>query len=177
MLYLPFPSIVFSNQSSTSFITSEWKAAYDVVKYLQAFLWTSILVEEGGPVGAIIGAGFASVNLWKLSEMQYRSQQQLNSTWEESGPPTYRKYHMNIFKTTKDQVPLSEPVRSISNGFFLRMLPSASQRCGSMNLTLQGRLWLPFFYKNPPPNAPNEYGEWLPVDIWLFIVVPVFVKS
>lgn len=48
MLYVPYPSIVFSTQSITSFITPEWKAAYDVVKYLQAFLWTGILTAEYG---------------------------------------------------------------------------------------------------------------------------------
>jgi len=171
MLYVPYPSIVFTTQSSTSFITPEWKAAYSVAKSLIIPLWTVLV---GFPIGTIIGGYY----LWRLSEMEYRSQQQLNSTWEESGPPTYRKYHMNIFKTTKDQVPLSEPVRAVSNGFFFRMMPTGSKYCGSINITLLGRLWLPFFYSGePPPDSPNQYGEWLPIDIAICIAFPVFVKE
>jgi len=170
MLYLPFPSIVFSNQSSTSFITSEWKAAYDVLKWLASYC----LVQELGPVGAV-GAAYLH---WRMSEYMYRAEQQLNSTWEESGPSTYRKYHMNIFKTTKDQVPLSTPVRSVSNGFFFRIIPAASKYSGAINITLQGRLWLPFFYSGePPPDSPSWYGEWLPIDIGLSIIMPVFTKG
>lgn len=110
--------------------------------------------------------------------MQYKSQQQLNSTWEESGPPTYRIYHMNLFKTTEEQVPLSDPVRSVSNGFFFRMWPTASMHCGAINITLQGKLWLPFFYSGKPPSdSPNWYGEWLPINIEMCMVFPIFVKG
>ena len=170
MLYVPYPSIVSTTQSSTSFITPEWKAAYEALKWLTSFL----LVGTLGPAGAI-GAVYQQ---WRMSEYMYRAGQQLNSTWEESGIPTYRKYHMNPFKTTKDQVPLSDPVRSVSNGFFFRMMPTASKYCGAINITLQGRLWLPFFYSGePPPDSPNWYGEWLPIDIGISIVTPVFIKE
>jgi hypothetical protein len=169
MLYVPYPSIVFSDRSQTTFITPDWKAAYDALKWATTFILLGL-----GPVGAI-GAGYTQ---YRMSEYMYRTQQQLNSTWEELGPPTYRKYHMNIFKTTMDQAPLSEPVKSISNGFFLRMSPSASKYCGGINFTLQGRLWLPFFYSGePPPDSPNWYGEWLPIDIEISIAFPVFVKE
>ncbi|MEM3827808.1 MAG: hypothetical protein QXP36_01135 [Conexivisphaerales archaeon] len=170
MLYAPYPSIVFTTQSSTSFITPEWKTAYETLKWLTSF----VLGKALGPVG-IVGAAYLN---WRMNEYMYRAQQQLNSTWEEPGPPTYRKYHMNPFKTTKDQLPLSQPVRSISNGYFFRIMPSASQYCGAINITLQGRLWPPFFYSGePPPDSPNWYGEWLPIDVGISIITPVFVKG
>jgi len=170
MLYIPNPSIVFTTQSQTSYITPEWKAAWEVVKYLQAFLFTKL----AGPVGAVVAAW----NIWKLSEIEYRAEQQLNSTSENLlNPSTYREYTMNIFKTTEEQLPLSEPVRSISNGFFFRILPTASEYCGGVTVDLHGRLWLPFFYNNPPPDAPNWYGEWLPIDIEIRLVFPVFVED
>ena len=78
----------------------------------------------------------------------------------------------------KEQVPLSELVRSTANGYFFRIMHTASQYCGAVNVTLQGRLRLPFFYSGePPPDSPNWYGEWLPIDVAMSIVIPVFVKG
>ena len=42
---------------------------------------------------------------------------------------------------------------------------------------MRGRLWLPFFYNNPPPDAPGEYGEWLPVELKICLVFPIFVED
>lgn len=170
MLYIPNPSIVFTTQSQTSYITPEWKIAWDIVMQLQTYLF----IKLAGPIGIFLAAD----NIRKLETMKYTTEQQLNSTSENLlDPPTHREYTMDIFKTTEEQLPLSEPVRSISNGFFFRILPTASFHCGGVTIELYGRLWLPFFYNNPPPNAPNEYGEWLPIDIQIRLVFPVFIKD
>jgi hypothetical protein len=182
MLYIPQSSMVFCNQSSTSIVTPQWKT------YLQGA--AALLVGAAtGYIGwyfsgswflsTITGAGSGGAS-WLLQNFFFKDNEQLNSTTEYTGTPSYRKFSMNMFKTTEQQLPLSPVVRSQSSVFFFRTYSSDSFHCGSVSISMKGRLWLPFFYKEPgqgPPDSPNWYGDWLPINVEIETRVPVFVEG
>jgi len=99
---------------------------------------------------------------------------ELVSVQENTGNSTYRKFaYSDWFKTAESQQPLSKPVSSVCEGFFFRAYPFASGHCGLISINLKGNLWLPFFYKNPQ----YDYGTWLPIDIEICTVLPVFIED
>jgi hypothetical protein len=167
MLYMPTPSIVFCNQSTTSFINPAWRVVGDTLGGVTAAL---IAASGGWPI--ILGAIVAGVNTGFFT-YAFQDQQILNYTTEYMGPPTSRNYMMNAFKTTKDQVPLSPVVSSVCSAFFFRVWAFSPTNAGGVKVELHGRLWLPFFYKNPQYG----YGTWLPIDIEICFVFPVFIKD
>ena len=173
MLYMPTPSIIYSTQSTTSFITPEWKIAGDILGRVVAAIYGYAI---GGWPGVILGAIGMGANavFWNYA---FADQQILNSTAEYYGPPTSRNYTMNAFKTTQDQIPLSPVVASVCSAYFFRVWAFSSTYTGGVTVDLHGRLWLPFFYKNPPPGSPNWYGTWLPIEIEICTVFPVFIED
>lgn len=176
MLYMPYPSLVFYNQSQTSFISTEWRIALNVASKALGMLMTYVL--GGGIGGAIAGTATGSYARYTIDQyISLTTGQVLNWTQEYLGPPTCRNFTMNAFKTTEDQVPLSPVVRSVCSAFVFHVLPTASKNCGLISINLKGYLYLPFFYKDePPPDPPNWYGEWLPVDVEIHTMFPVFTQ-
>lgn len=168
MLYMPTPSIIYSTQSEKSFVSPEWKVvvatSYIVLSGLLSSLYT--------PVGAALIQSLTYPTIYS-----YLQDQQLNSTQEYYGPPTSRNYTMNAFKTTQDQIPLSPVVSSVCSAYFFRVWAFSPTYAGGVTVDLHGRLWLPFFYKNPPPGSPNWYGTWLPIEIEICTVFPVFITD
>jgi hypothetical protein len=184
MLYIPQTSLVFCTQSTTSFVSPEWKiylqtgariacgllgflVGYDA-KALVGNFW-------GGLIGTATGTT-ADI----ISDFYFEQDDQLNSTIEYAGTPSYRKFSMNAFKTTEQQLPLSPVVSNQSSVFFFRVYTWESLHCGSISIAMKGRLWLPFFYREPghgPPGSPNWYGDWLPTNVKIEVRFPVFVEG
>ena len=109
----------------------------------------------------------------RMSECMYMAQQQLNSTCEELGSPTYRKYRINAFKTTKDQAPLPPVVSSVCSAYFWRAWAFSPTNAGGVAVDLHDRLWLAFFYKNPEYDA----GTWIPWPVEIEVRFPVFITD
>jgi len=174
MLYIPTPSIVFCNQSTTSFITPEWKIVGKILGGVAGAIisWAS----AGALVGVVFGV-LTATGTSAFFDYAFADKQILNSTTEYVGPPTSRNYTMNAFKTTKDQTPLSPVVPSVCSAYFVRVWAFSPTNAGGVTVDLHGRLWLPFFYKNPPPGSPSWYGTWLPIDIEICTVFPVFIED
>jgi hypothetical protein len=173
MLYMPTSSIVSCNQSTTSFITPEWKVVGNILGGVTGAL---IAFSTGIFAGVILGALTTGATT-AFFDYAFANEQILNSTTEYMGPPTSRNYTMNAFKTTKDQIPLSPVVPSVSSAYFFRVWAFSPTYDGGVTVDLHGRLWLPFFYKNPPPGSPNWYGTWLSIEIEISTVFPVFIED
>jgi len=136
MLYIPQTSMVFCTTSATSFITPQWKT------YLP--LGGSIMVGAiCGYIGwyysgswfasVITGSGSAGLS-WIFQNFFFADNKQLNSTTEYAGTPSYRKFSMNMFKTTEEQLLLSPPVSNQSSAFFFRIRTWSSFHCGSISI-------------------------------------------
>jgi hypothetical protein len=171
MLYMPTPSLVFYNQTQTSFISTEWKVVLAFASTALGKLMGQIL--GGGIVGWIAGSAIGIYTGYHINQQISMAEGQvLNWTQEYMGPPTSRNFTMNAFKTTKDQVPLSPVVGSVCSAFVFHILPIESNHCGLISINLKGYLYLPFFYKNPE----TEYGTWLPIKIEIHTMFPVFTQ-
>ncbi len=66
---------------------------------------------------------------------------------------------------------------SVCSAYFFRVAAFSPTNAGGVTVDFHGRLWLPFFYKNPPPGSPSWYGTWLPIDIEICTVFPVFIED
>jgi hypothetical protein len=134
--------------------------SYTVLNGLMAFLYGPLIVAAGNSVV------YPTV-------YRFLKDEQLNFTSESMGLPTSRNYTMNAFKTTQDQAPLSPVVQSVCSAYFFRVAAYSPTNAGGVSVDLHGRLYLPFFYKNPVV----DYGTWLPIDIDICTVFPVFITD
>ncbi|MEM1552012.1 MAG: hypothetical protein QXH03_05035 [Candidatus Bathyarchaeia archaeon] len=184
MLYIPQKSMVFCTQSNTSFVSPEWKIYLQYGTRIACGLLGFLVSYGTGPIigrfwGGMLGLA-TSTTTGILSGFYFEQNEQLNSTQEYVGTPSYRKFSMNAFKTTKEQKPLSPVVSNQSSTFFLRIDTWDSFYCGSVSISMKGRLWFPFFYREPgqgPPGSPNWYGDWLPTNVEIETRIPVFVRG
>ncbi len=176
MLNIPTPSIVFSNQSTTSFINPAWRVLGDILGGV-----TGALIATSGDWPLVVGAvGAAVVGGANTGFFQYgfQDQQILNWTTEQPGSASSRNYAMGAFRTTEDQLPvLSPPVGSVCSAYFFRVWASSPTNAGGVTIDFSSIVWLPFFYNHTPPNAPNQYGTWLPIIIHISCTIPVFIED
>jgi hypothetical protein len=183
MAYIPETSLVFCTQSDTSFISPEWKIYLKAGATIASALLGTIVGYEAGSIigefwGKLIGGATGAASTI-ISGYYFEQDSQLNSTQEYMGTPSYRKFSMNAFKTTKEQMPLSPVVSNQSSTFFFRVHAWDSFHCGSLSIAMKGYLWLPFFYREPghgPPDSPNWYGDWLPVSVEIETRFPIFIE-
>jgi hypothetical protein len=168
---MPSTALVFNDESERSFISPIWKVVGTESGMLINFFITSALYDMIGPAGAIVGITTAAT----ISQAyNFLDGQNLVSVQENPGTSTYRKFaYTDWFKTAESQEPLSLPVRSVCEGFFFRVYPTAPAHCGLISVKLKGDLYLPYFYVNPE----TEYGTWLPVYVELETSFPVFVTD
>ena len=170
-LFMPSPALVFNDESERSFISPGWKVVGTATGMLINFFITAAAAEVFGPAGAIVGISGAAM----ISQLyNFFDGQDLVSVQENPGTSTYRNFaYTDWFKTAESQEPLSPPVRSVCEGFFFRVYPTAASHCGLISINLKGYLYLPYFYVNPE----TEYGTWLPVHIEIQTSFPVFVTD
>jgi hypothetical protein len=184
MLYIPQTSLIFCTQSPTSFVSPEWKIYLQYGTRIACSLFGFLVSYQTGPIigrfwGGLLGMA-TGTTAGIVSGFYFEEDDQLNSTIEYAGTPSYRKFSMNAFKTTEQQLPLSPAVSNQSSVFFFRVYTWDSFHCGSISIAMKGRLWLPFFYREPghgPPDSPNWYGDWLPTNVEIETRFPVFVEG
>jgi len=128
----------------------------------------------GGVIGYLGGVGIGLYAKYQIDQyVEMVEGQIINSTTEYYGPPTYRQFSMNMFKTTEQQEPLSTPVKSTSSVFIFNVLPIEERRCGLVSIDLKGDLYLPFFYQ----DLQIDYGTYLPIPIEIHTMFPVFTQE
>jgi len=170
-LFMPSPALVFNDVSERSFISPEWKVVGTASGMLINFFITSALYYQFGPAGAIAGITIAATTSQLYN---FFDDQDLVAVQENPGTSTYRNFiYTDWFKTAESQEPLSPSVRSVCEGFFFRVYPTAPSHCGLISIDLKGYLYLPYFYVEPE----TSYGTWLPVQVELQTSFPVFIMD